>query len=47
MLVELSNLCLQTWASPIDRTKIETLVTIHVHQRDIAAELKVTSVNDF
>lgn len=40
-------MCVKKIVSPIERTKIETLVTVHVHQKDIASELKITSVNDF
>jgi dynein heavy chain len=46
MMTILSAMCLQDW-KPMARTKVETLVTIHVHQRDIAAELKCKDVNDF
>ena len=43
----LTEMCLQEIDGPINRTKIETLVTIQVHQNDIVKELKCKDVNDF
>ena len=46
----LTLLCLEPMESKIQRTKIETLVTIHVHQLDlfeeIQAEVKTHKIND-
>merc|ERR1719409_338340 len=39
VLQELSSWCLKDLGSKPNRKKIETLVTIHVHQRDIAVEM--------
>lgn len=47
MLQELTAMCLQPIETSLLRRKIETLVTVHVHQRDIAQEMKCQSVNDF
>ena len=47
MMNTLSLMCLEPIVSSLDRTKVETLVTIHVHQRDIAQDLKCKDVNDF
>ena len=54
VLDEMSRWCLQDLGTKVNRKKIETLVTVHVHQRDIAAELatlvknkKVQDANDF
>ena len=54
VLSEMSTWCLQDLGTKANRKKIETLVTIHVHQRDIAQELmqlhrarKVQDPNDF
>ena len=47
MLGELTNMCLQPIKSNLERTKVETLVTVHVHQRDIAVEMKCQNVNEF
>jgi len=54
VLTEMSSWCLQDLGTKVNRKKIETLVTVHVHQRDIAEELtilvkqkKVTDPNDF
>lgn len=54
VLSEMSSWCLQDLGSKVNRRKIETLVTVHVHQRDIAQELsnlvrskKVQDANDF
>jgi len=54
ILSELSSWCLTDLGSKMNRTKIETLVTIHVHQKDVFADLvklykerKITDANDF
>jgi len=54
ILKEMSSWCLQDLVSGVNRRKIETLVTIHVHQRDVSGELnalakskKLTDPNDF
>ncbi len=54
VLSEMSSWCLQDLGTSVNRKKIETLVTVHVHQRDIAQELmhlvrskKVHDANDF
>ena len=54
MLSELVAMCLTDLGSRMNRTKFETLVTIHVHQRDLFVELwkkakehKVKSEADF
>ena len=39
MLQELSSWCLTDLKTKMNRRKIETLVTIHVHQRDVFADL--------
>lgn len=53
ILSELTQMCLEEWG-PLDRTKIETLVTIHVHHReiyqivmDLAKQHKIKDANDF
>ncbi|OQS07437.1 dynein heavy chain [Thraustotheca clavata] len=54
VLTELSSWCLQDLGSKQNRVKIETLVTIHVHQRDVMSDLatlykqkKISDPNDF
>lgn len=54
VLYELSSWCLQDLGDKANRTKIETLVTIHVHQRDVTADLallykqkKISDASDF
>lgn len=54
VLTELSNWCLTDLGSKQNRIKIETLVTIHVHQRDVMTDLatlykqkKISDPNDF
>jgi dynein heavy chain, axonemal len=47
MMETLSGMCLDEGMTSIDRTKIETLVTIQVHNKDITGELKCKDVNDF
>jgi len=54
ILREMSSWCLQELGSGVNRRKIETLVTIHVHARDVTAELftlskakKIGDSNDF
>ncbi|KAJ0399007.1 hypothetical protein P43SY_008327 [Pythium insidiosum] len=54
VLTELSNWCLGDLGSKQNRIKIETLVTIHVHQRDVMTDLltlykqkKISDPNDF
>ena len=54
VLSEMSSWCLQDLGTKVNRRKIETLVTVHVHQRDIAQELmqlvrskKIQDANDF
>ena len=54
ILREMSSWCLQELGSSVNRRKIETLVTIHVHARDVTNELfilskskKISDPNDF
>ncbi|TYZ61675.1 hypothetical protein PybrP1_000691 [[Pythium] brassicae (nom. inval.)] len=54
VLTELSNWCLTDLGAKQNRIKIETLVTIHVHQRDVMTDLatlykqkKLSDANDF
>ena len=54
VLYELSSWCLRDLGAKENRTKIETLVTIHVHQRDVMNDLallykqkKISDANDF
>ncbi|KAF4648543.1 hypothetical protein FOL47_003095, partial [Perkinsus chesapeaki] len=54
MLADLVSYCLSDLGSKMNRTKYETLVTIHVHQRDLFQEVmkktrehKVKDENDF
>jgi len=54
MLADLVGICLTELGSKMNRTKFETLVTIHVHQKDLFAEVwgkvragKVKDDNDF
>ena len=47
IMKELTAMCLEDLGSSLNRTKIETLVTIQVHQRDITMELKSKDENDF
>jgi len=41
-LVELSAMCLEDFPNTLVRTKVETLVTIQVHQRDLTLEIRDT-----
>jgi dynein heavy chain len=50
----MSSWCLQELGSSVNRRKIETLVTIHVHQKDVTNDLtqlarnkKISDPNDF
>ena len=50
----MSSWCLQDLGSAVNRRKIETLVTIHVHQKDVSTELtalarnkRISDPNDF
>jgi len=36
----LSKMCLEDLGDKIQRVKVETLVTVHVHQRDLTTEIK-------
>lgn len=54
VLFEMSGWCLMDLGSKANRRKIETLVTIHVHQRDVMNDLtilnkskKINDANDF
>ena len=54
ILKEMSSWCLQDLGSSNNRRKIETLVTIHVHSRDVSSDLaalaknnKIRDANDF
>jgi dynein heavy chain len=54
VLTELSSWCLQDLGAKPNRIKIETMVTIHVHQRDTTNDLnsaykqkKISDANDF
>ena len=48
VLTKLSSWCLQDLGSALNRKKIETLVTIQVHQRDVTNELRaLKSADDF
>jgi dynein heavy chain, axonemal len=54
VLHEMSSWCLQDLGSKSNRRKVETLVTIHVHQRDVMADLailhkakRISDSNDF
>ena len=54
VLQDLSSWCLEDLGSTMNRIKIETMVTIQVHQRDVFADLaklfrerKLNDVNDF
>lgn len=47
MLEMLSKMCLRDLATKIERIKIETLVTIQVHQNDISKELRAKEASDF
>jgi dynein heavy chain len=54
VLAELSSWCLQDLKTKMNRTKIETLVTIHVHQKDVFNDLtklykerKIQDATDF
>ncbi|CAM9244386.1 unnamed protein product [Chrysoparadoxa australica] len=54
ILQEMSSWCLLDLGSKSNRTKVETLVTIHVHQRDVINDLatlhrqkRISDANDF
>jgi len=47
VLETLTGMCLEDLGTKLNRTKVETLVTIQVHQKDITDELKVKSPEDF
>ena len=51
ILTELSSWCLHDLGTPLNRKKVETLVTVQVHQRDVVHEMSknrsITSPNDF
>ena len=54
VLLELSSWCLQELGTKVNRKKIETLVTIHVHQKDVTKEMldlykkkEIKDANDF
>ncbi len=54
ILQEMSSWCLQDLGTKTNRTKVESLVTIHVHQRDVINDLvtlyrqkRISDANDF